>query len=98
MRMAGFFPSVPTRVNFDLLFAPVESWRLFEISLNLGQAAPVAPPPQLPAEKLFEQATAPKPGSAPRAGPQSKRSSSKSPRRASPQHPVAQPAPGDARE
>src|SRR5262249_3077784 len=28
MRMAGFFPSVPTQVNFELLYAPVDGrWR-----------------------------------------------------------------------
>ncbi|SEC41232.1 hypothetical protein SAMN05444171_1345 [Bradyrhizobium lablabi] len=44
LRMAGFFPSVPTQVNFDLLYAPVSGqWRLFGISVNLGQAAPTAP-------------------------------------------------------
>lgn len=44
MRMAGFFPSVPQQVNFELLFAPVEGqWRLFGLSVNLGQAAPAAP-------------------------------------------------------
>ncbi len=33
MRMAGFFPSVPSQVNFELLFAPVDGqWRLFGIS------------------------------------------------------------------
>jgi hypothetical protein len=46
MRMAGFFPSVPSQVNFELLFAPVDShWRLFGLSVNVGQSAPVAPPP-----------------------------------------------------
>lgn len=46
MRMAGFFPSVPMQVNFELLFAPVESrWRLFGISVSVGQSAPAAPPP-----------------------------------------------------
>jgi hypothetical protein len=51
MRMAGFFPSVPSQVNFELLYAPVESqWRLFGISVSLGQSAPVAPaPPEPPA-------------------------------------------------
>jgi hypothetical protein len=45
MHMAGFFPSVPLQVNFDLLFAPVEGrWRLFGIGLNLGQSSPAAPP------------------------------------------------------
>lgn len=46
MRMAGFFPSVPTQVNFDLIYAPVNGqWRLFGISVNLGSAAPVPPAP-----------------------------------------------------
>jgi hypothetical protein len=46
MRMAGFFPSVPSQVNFELLLAPVEGqWRLFGISVSIGQAAPVAPDP-----------------------------------------------------
>lgn len=46
MRMAGFFPSVPVQVNFELLFAPVESrWRLFGISVSVGQSTPAAPSP-----------------------------------------------------
>jgi hypothetical protein len=50
MHMAGFFPSVPTQVNFDLAFAPVNGqWRLFGISVSIGQSAPAAPmPPELP--------------------------------------------------
>jgi hypothetical protein len=49
MHMAGFFPSVPTQVNFDLSFAPVNGqWRLFGISVSLGQSAPVAPEPPSP--------------------------------------------------
>ena len=45
MRMAGFFPSVPSQVNFELMFTPVEGqWRLFGISVSIGQSAPVAPP------------------------------------------------------
>jgi hypothetical protein len=52
MRMAGFFPSVPSQVNFDLLYAPVDSqWRLFGISVSIGQSAPVAPPPPPAAPK-----------------------------------------------
>jgi hypothetical protein len=48
MRMAGFFPSVPKQVNFELAFAPVDGqWRLFGISVALGQAAPT--PPTAPA-------------------------------------------------
>jgi len=45
MHMSGFFPSVPAQVNFDLLFAPVNGqWRLFGISVSIGQMAPAAPP------------------------------------------------------
>jgi hypothetical protein len=49
MRMAGFFPSVPTQVNFELLYAPVNrQWRLMGLSVTLGQTAPVAPAPPVP--------------------------------------------------
>jgi hypothetical protein len=44
MHMTGFFPSVQSQVNFDLLYAPVDGqWRLFGIGVNMGQAAPAAP-------------------------------------------------------
>jgi outer membrane biosynthesis protein TonB len=50
MRMAGFFPSVPTQVNFELLYAPVGGrWRLVGLSVSFGQAAPAAPEPPAPA-------------------------------------------------
>jgi hypothetical protein len=56
MRMAGFFPSVPSQVNFELVFAPANGqWRLFGISVSIGQMAPTppegtpAPPPPSPA-------------------------------------------------
>lgn len=49
MHMAGFFPSVPTQVNFELLYAPVGGrWRLFGLSVSFGQAAPQAPQPPAP--------------------------------------------------
>jgi hypothetical protein len=52
MHMAGFFPSVPSQVNFELMFAPVEGqWRLFGISVAIGQSAPVAPEPPATAAK-----------------------------------------------
>ncbi len=51
MRMAGFFPSVPSQVNFELLYEPVNGqWRLFGLSVNVGQSGPVAPSPA-PASK-----------------------------------------------
>ena len=46
MRMAGFFPSVPTQINFELTYAPVDGrWRPFGISVQLGSSSPVAPSP-----------------------------------------------------
>jgi hypothetical protein len=49
MRMAGFFPSVPKQVNFELLYQPVNGqWRLFGISVNVGPSGPVAPMPPPP--------------------------------------------------
>jgi hypothetical protein len=68
LRMAGFFPSVPTQVNFELMYAPVDGqWKLFGISVNLGQAAPSAPNPQLAAPSPAGSAAAPKAKSAKRA-------------------------------
>ena len=52
MHMAGFFPSVPTQVNFELIYAPVNGrWKLFGISVSFGQAAPQAPAPPQAAPK-----------------------------------------------
>jgi len=53
MHMTGFFPSVPSQVNFDLAFAPVNGqWRLFGISVSIGQSGPAAPePPPAAAQK-----------------------------------------------
>jgi hypothetical protein len=46
LHMSGYFPSIPTQVTFDLAYAPVSGqWRLFGISVGLGQAAPSAPAP-----------------------------------------------------
>jgi hypothetical protein len=46
MHMAGFFPSVPTQVNFEMIYAPVDGrWRLSGLSVSFGQAAPAAPQP-----------------------------------------------------
>jgi hypothetical protein len=75
MHMAGFFPSVPTQVNFELGYAPVGGrWRLFALSISFGQAAPAAPqpPPAAPPPKdKAPQAQAPAPA-APRSGGQPK--------------------------
>ena len=69
LRMAGFFPSVPSQVNFELLFAPVDGqWRLFGLAVNVAQSAPVAPAPppapaphaKTPAKKPAEKPAEPK--------------------------------------
>jgi len=44
MRMAGFFPSVPMQVYFDLQFMPVQGvWRLIAIGVNVGSPVSGAP-------------------------------------------------------
>jgi outer membrane biosynthesis protein TonB len=49
MRMAGFFPSVPSQVNFEMLFAPVDGqWRIYGMSVKVGSSAPAAPTPPPP--------------------------------------------------
>jgi len=72
MHMAGLFPSVPQQVNFELAFAPVNGqWRLFGISVTVGQAAPAAPdpptqkPPPAPAKPPAPAAAAPPPAKKP---------------------------------
>jgi hypothetical protein len=65
MHMAGFFPSVPTQVNFEMAFAPVDrQWRLFGVSVSFGQAAPVAPPSPEAAKEKEPQAQAAPPAHA----------------------------------
>ncbi len=50
MRIAGFFPSAPSQVNFELVYAPVNrQWRLYGIAVWIGQTAPVAPAAAPPA-------------------------------------------------
>jgi hypothetical protein len=61
MRMSGFFPSVPSQVNFDLLFAPVDGqWKLFGISVKVGSSAPTAPTPPAPPAPAIAAKHAPK--------------------------------------
>ena len=44
MRMAGFFPSVPMQVYFDLQFIPVQGqWKLISIAVNVGSPISAAP-------------------------------------------------------
>jgi hypothetical protein len=44
LHIAGFFPSVPAQVYFELLFAAVDGqWKPFGISVDLRSASPTAP-------------------------------------------------------
>jgi hypothetical protein len=49
LRLVGFFPTQPMRVDYDLTFEPAKGvWRLFGLSVNLSQvpvARPVVPQP-----------------------------------------------------
>ncbi|MGB3021748.1 MAG: hypothetical protein WBB50_06475 [Methyloceanibacter sp.] len=59
LRITGFFPTAPERVDFDLMFQPVQGrWRLFGIAVT---TAPVKPGDAGPAPQ-GAPAVAPKPG------------------------------------
>jgi hypothetical protein len=50
---------VPQQVNFEMLFAPIGGqWRLFGLSVNIGQSGPVAPQPPSGAPPAAAAATA----------------------------------------
>lgn len=73
MHMRGFFPSAPKQINFDLLYAPVAGeWKLFGLSVGLGQMGAVAPsPPEPRKEDSKKEPTAGHDQKPPRAGPKS---------------------------
>ncbi|MBM0273890.1 hypothetical protein JNZ24_10725, partial [Streptococcus suis] len=44
LHMAGFFPSVPLQVNFELMFEPTDrQWKIYGVSVNLTSGGPQAP-------------------------------------------------------
>ena len=44
LHMAGFFPSAPRQLNFEMMWQPVNrQWRLFGLSVNLIDSSPTAP-------------------------------------------------------
>ena len=70
MRIAGFFPSVPMQVYFDLQFIPVQGqWRLVAVGVDVGvPMAPSAPTSQPTAAKpAAAQSTATTPTATPAA-------------------------------
>jgi len=73
MHMTGFFPSVPTQVNFELVYAAVNGrWRLFALGVSFGQAAPAAPQPSPTASPQAKDPQAQAPPPAPKSTSQSK--------------------------
>ena len=64
MRMAGFFPSVPLQVYFELQFIPVQGvWKLLAIGVNVGSPISAAPVLEVrPAQSVTES---PRPARAP---------------------------------
>lgn len=70
LRIMGFFPTSPERVNFDLIFQPVQGqWRLFGIRVKTSRPQPAGAPSASQAAPAPE---APEAGSPerPAAGPQ----------------------------
>jgi hypothetical protein len=59
LHMAGFFPSVPKQLNFEMLWQPVNrQWRLFGLSVHLSDGSPTAPE-TLPQPRPAEDNTTP---------------------------------------
>jgi hypothetical protein len=47
LHMVGLFPSVPSQLKFELLYAPVDGqWRLYGLSVSLAQSGPAPPQPE----------------------------------------------------
>ncbi len=52
LRLVGFFPTQPLRVNFDFSYQQVgKQWRLYTVSVYLARVEVKAEPPQLKAAK-----------------------------------------------
>jgi hypothetical protein len=61
LHLAGYFPTRPLQINFDLIFQSVAGqWRLFGISIATPEAPPPQPQAAAPAQPR-EQAPRPKP-------------------------------------
>jgi len=62
LRVTGFFPTKPERVNFDLLFQAVQGqWRLFGIAADTSRAQPAATAPVAPQAAPAQGANHPSP-------------------------------------
>lgn len=64
MRMAGFFPSVPIQVYFELQFIPVQGqWKLLAIAVNVAPPIGSAPPGDVRPAQPSKSAASPTPAS-----------------------------------
>jgi len=80
MRLAGFFPSMPSQVNFELAFAAVNGqWRLFGISVSVAQTAPAAPEAAAASASPLPEAAVKQPAADPGARKSSVRAAPKDP-------------------
>lgn len=62
LRLVGFFPTEPLRVNFDLSFQAIEGrWRPYTISVYLAQVEAQGPPPVLTKRAAASSAAVAKP-------------------------------------
>ena len=53
LRMAGYFPSASSKINFEMIFAPVNGqWKLFGLQADIAPSGPVAPVPDAPIRNL----------------------------------------------
>jgi hypothetical protein len=60
LHMAGFFPSVPMQVNFELLFEPANrQWKIYGVSVNLTSGAPQAPDTPVAGQQKPDEAAPP---------------------------------------
>ncbi len=47
MRIAGYFPSAPSQINFEMLFAPENGeWHIFGLGVSQSRSGPKAPMPK----------------------------------------------------
>jgi len=47
MRIAGYFPSVPSQINFEMLFSPENGeWRIYGLGVSQSRSGPKAPTPK----------------------------------------------------
>ena len=45
LHLVGYFPSTPTQLRFELIYAPVDQqWRLYDINLDINSSGAISPP------------------------------------------------------